>query len=477
MYQLLAIVLYFAGIFVIGMATYSRNQTSTDFVIGNRSLNYWLAALAAHASDMSSWLFMAYPAMIFLFGLTKAWIAIGLLVCMYANWQWVAPKIRVLSEKTNSVTFFSFLENQFQDKSGTLRLFTSLICFVFYTIYISAALVGLGLLIESLFDIPYSWGVGISLVVALPYVMIGGYRTLASIDLFQGLFLMAMILFVPLYLMGHGASWQGIRDAAMMKGVSLALLPEISWGSIASAVLVMLGWGLGYFGQPTIITKFMGIRNPQEIPKSQKIGMSWMLISLVAATLVGLVGLPLFQNGAGNAEMVFIDLVKQSFHPFLVGLILCAVFAASINVMSSQMLVLSSTFSEDIYKRIIRPDASSEELLRVSRRAIVAISIVAFGIAYFRISSIYSLVLYAWSGLGASFGPLILFSLYAKNPHRASAWGGILTGCLSSALWPWFNQHLGWNLDPIIVGFVLSFATMLVINKMSERKRREIFFN
>lgn len=471
MYELLAVIIYFSFILIISISSYSRNQTSTDFIIGNRSLNYWFTALAAHASDMSSWLFMAYPAMIFMFGLSKCWIAVGLLLFMYLNWQFVAPRIRVLSEKTNTLTFFSFLEKQFDDRTGTLRIFTALVCFVFYTIYISAGLVGLGLLTESLFNIPYHWAILISILIALPYVMIGGYRTLASIDLFQGIFLMLMIVFVPFFLFNKIGGLEGIATAAHSQNISLSLLPDFSTKTVLSAILVMLGWGLGYFGQPTIITKFMGIRNAHEIPKSKMVGMSWMLISLAAATFVGLVGLAFFQGNLKNSEMIFIDLVKQSFHPFLIGLILCAVFAASINVMSSQMLVLSSTFSEDIYKRIIQPNASSARLLLVSRLGIVAVSMIAFAIAYFRISSIYSLVLYAWSGLGASFGPLIIFSLYAKQPDRRSAWAGIITGSLGSASWPWINAHFDLPIDPIIVGFGLSCLVMWVFSIFQKKEK------
>lgn len=471
MYEITAIALYFSAVLMIGIFSYTRNLDSADFIMGNRSLNYWLTALAAHASDMSSWMFMAYPAMIFTHGLNKAWIAIGLLVCMYFNWHFIAPKIRIATERSNSLTFFSYLESRFEDRSGMLRLATALICSIFYTVYISSGLVALGLLVESLFHVPYSWAVLASILIALPYVLIGGYRTLAWIDLFQGFFLMAVILFVPCYLMSSVGGWQGIKEAASTHQISLLLLPNPSLKTLLGALLTMLGWGLGYFGQPTLITKFMGIKNAHEIPKSKFIGMSWMTISLFAATLVGLVCIPFFQGRLTNLEMLFIDLVKLSFHPFLIGLILCAVFAASINVMCAQILVLCSTVTEDLYKRSFRAQASSKELILVSRIGVLVMALIAFLIAYGKVSSIYSLVLYAWSGLGASFGPLLIYSLYSTKINKSCAWAGILSGSLSSAIWPWINTQLGLSIDPIIIGFSLSFASMWIVSALTKTKK------
>lgn len=460
MVELSAILLYFSVVFLIGVISYSRKLSASGFIIGNRSLNFYLTAFAAHASDMSNWLFMAYPAMIFTEGLNKISIAAGLLICMYLNWQLIAPKIRKATETLGSLTFFSYLGSRFRDESGLLRIFSTLICFVFYTIYISAGLVGLGLLIESLFPISYGLAVLISILIALPYVIIGGYLTLAWIDLFQGFFLMAIILFVPCFLMGHVGGWQGIREAAGSQAISLSLIPSFSWAAIGSLVLTMLGWGLGYFGQPAIITKFMGIRHTAEISKSKFLGMSWMVLSLTAATLVGLVGIPFFQGTLPNPEMVFIHLVQRSFHPFLIGLILCAVFAASINVMCSQILVVCSSLAEDVYKKAIRPRASSHEELLVSRLSVLLVALLAFVIAYYKISSIYSLVLYAWSGLGSAFGPLLIFSLYSKKTDTAIAWAGILAGSMVSAIWPWINGYFGLPIDPIVAGFSCSFIAI-----------------
>lgn len=462
MYELLAVGLYFSAILCIGTIFYSKQVSSSDFILGNRSLNYWVTALAAHASDMSNWLFMAFPSMIFLYGLDKAWIAVGLTLCMFLNWQFIAKKIREETEKLQSLTFFSYLSDRFEDTSGALRITAALICFVFYTIYVSVGLMGLGIVIHSLFPISYEWAIFISIFITIPYVLIGGYKTLAWIDLFQGIFLMAILVFVPLFLFPKVGGFSGIQGALLSQGRPLMGTQSISFQSLLQGILVMLGWGLGYFGQPTIITKFMGIKHTAEIKKSQYIGMSWMVISLGAATLVGLVGIPFFMQGLSNPEMLFIQLVQNSFHPFLIGLILCAIFAASINVMSSQILVLCSTCTEDIYKKIFRPQSSPKEQVLVSRISILIISAIALFIAYYRISSVYALVLYAWSGLGASFGPLLVFSLYSKKTDIRIAWAAIISGGLSSALWPWINSSFSFPIDPIIIGFLCSFLSIWI---------------
>jgi sodium/proline symporter len=469
--ELLAVVCYFIVLLGIGIFSYRKHISATDFIIGNRSMNYWLTALAAHASDMSSWLFMGYPALIFTGGLFSAWAGIGLLIFMYLNWQLIAPRIRVATEQYNSLTFSSFFENRLADTSGMIRVFTAIMSLIFYTIYISAGLVGMGLLLETLFNINYYWGILIGIFIVVPYVFTGGYVTLAWIDLFQGFFLLAVIIAVPLFLAGKLGGWESISQVVTAKNLKMTLFPDFSTKTILEIIGATAGWGLGYFGQPHIITKFMGIRNVHEIVKSKRIGMSWMFLSLFAATCVGLVGIAFFPGGLDNKELVFIDMVRASFNPFLVGFILCAVLAATINAMSSQVLVLSSSITEDFYKRIFRKEASSKELLLVARIGVVVVSLIAFLIAYGKISTIYSLVLYAWSGLGSSFGPLLLLSLYWKKINKYGAWAGILSGGIVAGVWPYFNKILSINLPSLLPGFAISFLLIIIISRLTQAKK------
>lgn len=463
--EFFAILCYLTALTVVGVLSYRKHQSATSFIIGNRSLNYWLTALAAHASDMSSWLFIGYPAVVFTGGVFSAWAAIGLIVFMWLNWQLIAPKVRVATEQYNALTFSSFFESRLADTSGLIRICTALMSLVFYTIYISSGLVGLGLLLETLFNIPFDLGILIGIFVVIPYVFMGGYVTLAWIDLFQGFFLMGVIIAVPIYI----CSVLGGIDVTVKKltelQLPLSLLPSYdlsTWGTLLS---MLAGWGLGYFGQPHIVTKFMGIRHVHEIYKSKYIGMTWMVLALTAATFVGLVGVAYFHGTLADPEHVFITMVRDAFHPFLVGLILCAVLAATINAMSSQVLVLSSSIAEDFYKRVFRKDASSKELLLVSRLGILLVACIAFLIAYAKISSIYSLVLYAWSGLGSSFGPLLLLSLYWKRLNKYGAWAGILSGGIIAGIWPYFSK-----VPAMLPAFTTSFFLIIIISIVTRHK-------
>lgn len=465
-YELLAMIIYFLILLTIGFVSYKRLHSAADFIIGNRSMNYWLTALAAHASDMSNWLFLAYPASIFQHGLMSAWTAIGLTICMYLNWQFIAPKIRVATEQFNSLTFSSFFESRLGDTTSLIRVFTALILIVFYTIYIAAGLTGLGDLLNVLFNIQYSTGILLGIFIVIPYVFSGGYLTLAWIDLFQGLFLMCVIIFIPLYLLPGVGGFSGINTALLTQHLTHSLLPDFSTATLIGIISMALGWGLGYFGQPHIVTKFMGIKNVSEISKSKWIGMSWMVLSLSAATLVGAVGVAYFKGVLSNPEQVFVEMVKESFHPFIIGFVLCAVIATTINAMSSQVLVLSSSLTEDFYKRLFRKDASSKELLLVSRIGVIVVALFAYLIAFKKTSTIYSLVLYAWSGIGASFGPLVILSLYSRRINKFGAWAGILSGAAISGIWPIFKT----DISPLLPGFLISLILIIIVSHLTRHK-------
>jgi len=469
-YELSAMAMYLFFLLLIGYFSYRRSISAADFIIGSRSLNYWLTALAAHASDMSSWLFLAYPAQIFSHGLIGAWTAVGLIGCMYLNWQFVAPKIRVATEQFNSLTFSSFFESRLGDTSGLIRFFSALILIFFYTIYISAGLTGLADLLNGLFQIHYPIAILIGTLIIVPYVFIGGYVTLAWIDLFQGFFLLGVIIFVPLYLLPGIGGFEGISASMTLHQLSNSLIPNFSHDTFLTIASLTLGFGLGYFGQPHIVTKFMGIKNVSEIPKSKWIGMSWMVLSLTAATLVGAVGIPFFNGTLADPEKVFILMVRGAFAPFVVGLILCAVVATTINSMGSQVLVLTSSLTEDFYKRMFRPMASSRELLVVSRVGVIFVGIVAYLIAYHTTSTIFGLVQYAWSGIGSSFGPLVIFSLYSKRINKYGAWAGILGGGISAAVWPYINSFFEHQISPMVPGFIISSLLIITVSHLTSRK-------
>ncbi|MCB1115055.1 MAG: sodium/proline symporter [Chlamydiia bacterium] len=453
MTQVLAIGFYFLCALGVGAFSYKKRSSVADFLMGGRSLNYWLTALAAHASDMSNWLFMGYPAMIFVGGLFNGWVAIGLTLCMYLNWQWIAPKLRALTEKSGDLTLSGFFETRLSDHTGLIRLFSAGLCFLFYAVYIAAGLVGLGLLSESFFGISYEVGITCGIAIVIAYVLIGGYVTLAWLDLFQGLFLLGIIIAVPLLLL---PSIGGVSQLS----TTTSLLPNFKGATLFSIVSLTLGWGLGYFGQPHILTKFMGIRETSQIKQSKRVGMSWMVLSLFAATCVGLVATAYFTGGIDDPEMIFIEMVKRSFSPFAASFILCAIIAAIINVMSSQMLVISSILSEDFYKKFFKKSATDQKGLLISRLSMIGVGLLALCVAALKPASIFQLVQYAWSGLGASFGPLLLYSIYGKNRSRLGAWIGMLAGGTASALWPLLKLPI----DPLLPAFSLNLLILFFVS-------------
>ncbi|MCB1107352.1 MAG: sodium/proline symporter [Chlamydiia bacterium] len=468
MIQLFAVIFYFSLALAIGIFSYKKQTSTEGFLMGNRSMGTWLTALAAHASDMSNWLFMGYPAIIFVGGLFNAWVGIGLSLCMFLNWQWIAPKLRTLTEKMGSLTLSSFFETRLGDHSGKIRLFSALISFLFYAIYIAAGLIGLGTLAESLFGIPYFFGILIGIGIVVAYVLMGGFRTLAWLDLFQGLFLLGVILIVPCIILFKGGGLSSIAIATTQKP---SLFPSLKGLTLFQIITMSLGWGLGYFGQPHILTKFMGISDVSKMKQSKWIGMSWMVLSLGGATFVGLVGITFFTQGINNPEMVFIEMVKESFSPFAVGLILCAVIAAIINVMSSQLLIISSILSEDLYKQLFHKEASQKKLLFISRLGIVTVASLALAVAFAHPGSIFKLVLYAWSGLGAAFGPLLIYTLYSNKATKLGAWVGMLSGGCISAIWPIMNHYLPVEVEPLLPAFIISLGLNWGISQFVSSRR------
>lgn len=460
-----AFALYFFLLLLMGVILHKRQTTSSDFIIGNRSLNFWLVALSAHASDMSAWLFMAFPMSIFVLGLPRCWIAVGLLLGMYFNWQWVAPRLRTMTEKYQSYTLSSFFEKRFQDTSGIIRVASSIVMVIFLTHYLSAGLIAMGNLFESLFSLDYYVGLSIAMLVVVIYTYIGGFNTVAWTDLIQGLFLLLMIVIVPIIAYTRIDGWQEILHIADKQGVSLSFIPEGDFDALFTIGSLMLGWGLGYFGMPHIITKFMGIKNVSELNKSKWLGMSWQLVALSAAACVGLVAIAYFPDGIDKPEMVFVEMVKDIFSPFLAGFILCAIVAANLSTMDSQILVCGSTMSEDLFVPLHRKPPSDKKILAFSKISVIAISVVALLLAFNRSATILDTVLYAWSGLGSAFGPLVLLSLHCKNINRYGALAGIVTGTAVTVVWPTLNPVIThYDILPMIPGFA---ASILAIFFMS----------
>jgi sodium/proline symporter len=455
---------YLLIICTIGYSAYIFNKRAGgDFILGARSSNYLVTALATHASDMSAWLFMSMPALVYTKGLLGAWTAIGLTGFMLINWMAVAPKLRTMTELHGSTTLSSFFAKRFKDTSGWLSALSTLCALIFLTCYIAANQAALGYLFESVFGASFLTGISAgSLIIFV--VLFGGYTSIAWIDCFQGAFLLSAILLVPAVALYSLGGWQTVQTAASTR-IAFNFTPN-SWQGLLGALYLAVSWGLGYFGQPHIITKFMGIDNAKNIKKAQYIGIGWQATVLTAAVFIGLVGIAFFPNGINNPEFVFIDMTKALFHPFITGLVLCGIIASSINAMGAQVLALASVITEDIIKPLFKTKPKMGNT--IGRLNVFALCLVAFGVAWCnQHNSIYNLVSYAWSGLGCSFGPLVLVALHTKMRSIPAAFTGMAVGGCIGGLWPLVDGLLQTGIPAMIIGFPLSLLAMWLVNSLS----------
>lgn len=472
----ISFVVYFCLLFVIAISFRKKNATSADMLVGDRKLNFWVTALSAQASDMSSWLFMGFPMSIFIGGLPSMWIAVSLVAGMYCTWQFISPKLRKLTEEYECYTLSSYFAKRFGDPKGVIRILSALFLLFFMTYYLSSGLISIGFLFGSLYNIDYMLGISIATVVMMAYTFIGGYLSVTWADLFQGIFLLFAIMIVPALAFTQTGGWDAIISVADMRNVPMNILPPNFELGLQTILYPLLGWGLGYFGMPHILIKFMGIKRVEDLNKSKYVGITWQVLALLSAALVGLIAIPYFKNGIGNPELVFVEMVKDLFHPVSAGLVLCGLLAAIISTMDSQILVSASVLTEDIYKFFMGEKVTSKSEVHIFRLSVVLVSLLALWIASSKDKTIMDTVYFAWAGLGCTFGPLLLTSMYSNKPNYAGAVAGILVGGVSAAMWPKLNHYLTSHdiihaIPSMIIGFPLSLAAIFVVSNLTHSKQ------
>jgi sodium/proline symporter len=475
---LVGFITYFCIIGIIAFASYYKNKTKSrsqysEVILGNRSINYVLTALSAHASDMSDWLFMAFPAALYAGGMINAWIAVGLVGGMFTAWHCIAPQLRKATEKYNCFTLSTYFEKRFDDTSGIIRLVSAILSIIFFAVYIAAGLKGFGFIAESVFDIPYVVGLIVALVCAVLYIILGGYRALAWIDCFQALFLLVVIFYVPYHALMHIGGYAAIVNAAAAKNISLAFFPN-TWIGIINTLLMAISWAVGYFGTPHILTKFMGINDVREMAKAKYIGTAWQISVLTAAGMVGLIGIAYFPEMLANKELIFIEIVKDLFSSLTMGFILSAVAGATLSVITAQILVLVSVITEDLYHATLRKHATQKELVWAYRCGILFIALLSFCVSLNKTSSIQQLVHYAWMGFGCSFGPLVMLSLHATYINKYGAYASIISGGIIAITWhslglPFFATHYALEIPAVIPGFFLSIASAYALSWLTKK--------
>ncbi len=474
MYQLFAILIYMIAMLIIGWYAFRRTSNLTDYMLGGRSLGPAVTALSAGAADMSGWLLMGLPGAIYASGLIESWIAIGLTVGAYLNWLFVAPRLRVYTQvSNNSITIPSYLDNRLKDNTKLLRIASGLIILVFFTFYVSSGMVAGGVFFESSFGYNYHTGLLLTSGVVIAYTLFGGFLAVSYTDFIQGLVMFLALIIVPIF--GLFLTGGFSETAASIRSVDPKLLSLFS-GATVTGVISTVAWGLGYFGQPHIIVRFMAIKSVKETKQARRIGIGWMFLSLFGAIATALVGIAYYQqNGSTleNPETVFIVLGQLLFHPFIAGVMLAAILAAIMSTISSQLIVTSSALIEDIYKAVFKSNASDKQYVFLGRMAVLLVSLFAMYLAWEQGNKILDLVSFAWAGFGAAFGPIILLTLYWRKITNWGALAGMVTGAITAYVWG-SNASLHAKMYEIVPGFIVCLVVAVVISYITYKPNKEI---
>ena len=471
--KLLAFVLYLGIMIYVGLKNASKNNSSADFFLGGRKVGPWVTALSAEASDSSAWLLMGLPGLCYLGGIQESvWTAVGLIIGTYLSWLFVAKPLRKCSIAFgDSITIPEFLSNRFKDKTHLLSIVSVIFIVLFFTIYTASGFVACAKLFNSVFGLNYHAGLAIGLVVILCYTITGGYTAVCTTDFIQGsLIFVAFVIstIIVIFSIGSGNSPVSVSDVFNnFQTLAGTELQSFNGMGIVSA----LAWGLGYFGMPHIIVRFMGIRSNSEIGKARRIGIVWMVISYIGAILIGTLGTVYLKKygitlDSVSAETVFSATMQNMYPAFIAGIFLCAILAASMSTADSQLLAASSAVSQDIFKGLIKKDAEEKDVLNVSRFTVFLIALIALFMSLNPNSSIFSLVSFAWSGFGGTFGPLVLLALYWKRTTAAGAIAGLVCGGIVDVIWHYIPSTVApiFGLYEIVPAFLACLIVTVIVS-------------
>ncbi|MEZ9539483.1 sodium/proline symporter PutP [Shewanella sp. 10N.286.51.B8] len=452
---------YLALMMGIGYWAYRKTDTVDDYILGGRKMGPAVTALSVGASDMSGWLLLGLPGAVYLGGLGEAWIGFGLIFGAWLNWLFVAKRLRIYTELAdNSLTLPDFFENRFHDNQGVLKMVAAVTILVFFTFYTSSGMVGGAILFEKVFGLDYTLALIIGSVIIVSYTFVGGFFAVSWTDFFQGCLMLVALLIVPVAIFSQPETQENLQQ------LDPAMLSFVSENTTVIGLVSLLAWGLGYFGQPHILSRFMAIGSAKDIKLSRRIAMSWMGISLIGALATGIAGTLYFADTPlDNPETVFIHLAHAAFNPWVGGLLIAAILSAIMSTIDSQLLVCSSVITEDFYRKWIKPDASNKELMLVGRLGVIAIAIVAAVIALNPESSVLGLVSYAWAGFGAAFGPVVLLSLFWQQYSRNGAVATIVVGAVTVVVWKQLSGGI-FDLYEIVPGFLLASLAGILVSKL-----------
>ncbi|MBN2139004.1 MAG: sodium/proline symporter PutP [Sedimentisphaerales bacterium] len=466
---LVTFIAYFLLMLGIGFYFYFKSSNIEDYLLGGRAMGSWVTAFSAQASDMSGWLLMGLPGTVYLGGIGKSWIAIGLFIGTILNWKLISARLRIYTQQTNAITLPCFFETRFRDPTGLLRVVSAIIILIFFSIYASSGLKAAGLLFESTFHVKYHYAVIIGGLVIITYTFLGGFLAVCWTDLLQGALMVFAIVVVPILTYRTTGGSEAIRSAMASKGISTSLFAQGHGPAGVLAIISSMAWGLGYFGQPHILVRFMSIKSVDRLGRSMAIAIVWVFLSLAGAVVVGLIAVAQYEGlGKQEAEKVFIYMIIDLFNPWFGGVLLAAVFSAIMSTIDSQLLVASSALSEDFYLKAMKRTASETEVVWIGRVCVIVISLIALLMALDRRTTILETVSDAWGGFGAAFGPIILFAMFSRKTTWQSALAGMVTGTVVLVLW----QQLGLDekMYGIVPGFAASCLLILLINAFTRQK-------
>ncbi|MCC5857173.1 MAG: sodium/proline symporter PutP [Ectothiorhodospiraceae bacterium] len=453
---------YLVLMLLVGFAAYRMTSDLSDYVLGGRRLGPGVAALSAGASDMSGWLLLGLPGAVYAAGLGELWIGVGLVAGAFLNWVFVAGRLRRFTERAkDSLTIPDFLENRFGDTSRMLRVISAVVILIFFTLYISAGLVGGGLLFQSSFGMEYQTALLVGAVVIISYTFLGGFLAVSWTDFVQGILMFLTLLVVPMFVVVLVGGWGDVQTEVRALDPAYTTVLQ---GMTFLGMISLLAWGLGYFGQPHILARFMAIRSERDVPRATLIGMSWMILALVGAVATGYLGIAYFADAPiEESETVLIELIRALFNPWVAGILMAAILAAIMSTIDSQLIVSASALTNDFYKGFIRSDASDAEMVWISRGAVIVVSVVALLLALNPEAGVLELVAYAWGGFGAAFGPVIILSLYWSRMTRNGALAGMVVGAVTVLVW---NRLSGGVFDvyEILPGFILATIAIVLVS-------------
>ena len=454
----------------IGFAAWRSTRSFDDYILGGRSLGPYVTALSAGASDMSGWLLLGLPGALYLGGLSEAWIGIGLVLGAWANWRWVAAPLRVYTERSeNALTLPDYFTHRFEDRGRLLRILAAAIILVFFAIYCASGIVAGARLFESVFAVPYAQAIWYGAGATILYTLIGGFLAVSWTDTVQATLMIFALLLTPVFVvLGTGGVAESV---ALVEQVDPSKLDFLKGASVVG-VISLLAWGLGYFGQPHILARFMAAESARAIPAARRIGMTWMIACLAGAVAVGFFGVAYFAAHpdqaapvTANAERVFIELSTRLFNPWIAGILLSAILAAIMSTLSCQLLVCSSALTEDFYKGFVRKRAGQRELVWVGRLMVLLVALLAIVLARDPESRVLGLVSYAWAGFGAAFGPVVILSLVWRRMTRDGALAGMLTGAITVIAWKQLYAATT-GLYEMVPGFVLATLAIVVVSRL-----------